>query len=376
MKLGHDIILTQQQKLVLTPELRQAIELLQFTTQELKEYIDNELQENPLLEREKEEQEYESLDDSVNWKEYIERDRNTTYTEEQIDRDQKDYDFTNFVSYNPQLRETLYLQLNVLDIDIEELKIGHFIIENIDNSGYLETSTESISNELNVDIELVEEVLEMIQGFEPSGVGARDLKESLIIQLEELKIYDEKVYIVVENHLNDLGDNKLRKISQELDISLEETQEIFDIIRNLNPKPGQKFASEDRVKYITPDAYIRKIDDEYIVILNDSTAPRLNINSFYKSMLTQKKDETATKYLSERLDSAMWIIKTIEQRRMTILKVLNAILKFQLDFFEKGERFLKPLTLKEIAEEIDMHESTVSRTTNGKYVQIGLGQTY
>lgn len=373
MKLGHDLILTQQQKLVLTPELRQAIELLQFTTQELKEYIDNELQENPLLEREKEEQEFESLDDEINWKEYIEKNRDNVYTGEYTEREQKDYDFTNFVSYNPQLRETLFLQLNVLDINKKELEVGHFIIENIDDSGYLEISTDNISKDLDVDIDLVENILKKIQTFEPTGVGARDLRESLIIQLKELNIEDGNVYTVVNNHLNDLGGNKLRKISQELDMSLEDTQEVCDIIRNLNPKPGQKFATEDRVKYITPDAYIRKIDDEYIVILNDSTAPRLNINNFYKKMLTQEKDKNATEYLSERLDSAMWIIKTIEQRRTTILKVLNAILKFQLEFFENGEKFLKPLTLREIAEEIDMHESTVSRTTNAKYVQTDQG---
>lgn len=372
MKLGHELILSQTQKLVLTPELRQAIELLQFTNQELKEYIDNELQENPMLEREQEET-YESLDDEINWKEYIEQNRNSGYVSEEIDRNQKEYDYTNFVSYNPELKETLLLQLNVLDIDKKELEIGHFLIESLDESGYFKSSIDRIAKLFYTKEENVERILEMIQTFEPNGVGARDLEECLIIQLEEKGIEDELVYTVVKDHLKDIGENKLRKISDELDITLEETQKICDIIKTLNPKPGQEYGSKDRVKYITPDASIKKIDGKYTVILNDITAPRLNINNFYKNMLTQKNDKNATKYLSERLDSAMWVIKTIEQRRNTILKVLNAILKFQIDFFEKGEKYLKPLTLKEIAEEIDMHESTVSRTTNGKYVQTDRG---
>ena len=373
MKLGQDLIITQQQKLILTPELRQAIELLQFTTLELKEYIDNELEENPLLEREKEEQEFESLDDEVNWKEYIEKTSDDYYPSNEMDREQKDYDFTNFVSYNPQLRESLFLQLNVQDIDKKELTIGHFIIENIDDNGYLELSTNEIAEFLNVSEDIVENVLAIIQKFEPIGVGARNLKESLLIQLDDLLVEDENLYKIVNNHLEDLGENRIKKIAQELELSLEETQKLIDIIRTLNPKPGQQFSSEDRIKYIIPDAYVRRIDDKYVVILNDSTAPRLNINNFYREMLTQEKDLKSKKFLSEKLDSAMWIIKTIEQRRMTIYNVLNAIVKFQLDFFDNGEKYLKPLTLKEIAEEIDMHESTVSRTTNGKYVQTDHG---
>lgn len=372
MKLGHELILSQTQKLVLTPELRQAIELLQFTNQELKEYIDNELQENPMLEREQDET-YSSLDDEINWKEYVEKNMSSNNVREETDRNQKEYDYANFVSYNPQLRETLLLQLNVLDIDRESLEIGHFLVENIDDNGYLTGSLENIAKDLDKSLEKVERVLDMIQTFDPVGVGARDLRECLTIQLEEMEVEDDIIYSVVESHLEDIADNRLRKISDELDLTIEETQEICDVIKKLNPKPGQEYGSAERVKYITPDAYIKKVNGDYVVILNDITAPRLNINNFYKNMLTQKSDKNATKYLSERLDSAMWVIKTIEQRRNTILKVLNAILKFQLDFFEKGEKFLKPLTLKEIAEEIDMHESTVSRTTNGKYVQTDRG---
>lgn len=369
MKLGHDLTLEQTQKLILTPELKQAIELLQFTNLELKEYIENEIQENPMLEFENNKIEYE---DKVNWKEYLEKQSYRDYSQGEK-KDYSNFDYSNMVSYNPSLKETLLLQLNVLDISLEDLAIGHFIIEHIDNNGYLDSSIETIRDDLKISEAKILEVLEMIQKFEPSGVGARSLNESLEIQLRELKVEDENVYKVVRHHLEDIGNNRLIKISRDLGLTMEETKEVCKLIKKLNPKPGQEYGGHDRVRYILPDASIDYVDGQYIVTVNDITAPRLNINEFYKNMITQEKDENATKFLNKKLDSAMWVIRTIEQRRNTIYKVLNAILKFQIDFFDYGEQHLKPLTLKDIADEIEMHESTVSRATNGKYVQTPRG---
>lgn len=378
MKLGYDLALEQTQKLVMTPELRQAIQLLQFTSQELNEYLEKQIEENPLLELENTAEDYENIDDFANkkeeidWKEYIGKEDDISYRP-QVDKNVKEYSFENFISYSPSLRDNLFFQLNVLEISQEDKKIGEILIESIDENGYLMTSVEQVAMDLNIDSERIENVLSLIQGFEPLGVGARSLKECLLIQIREDENRHPEAEKVVEYYLEDVAYNRLSKIAKELNMDIEEVQNICDYIKTLEPKPGRSFNDGDQVKYITPDATIEYIDGEYIIILNDVTGPRLNINNFYKELMRKGKDEKATEYLTEKLNSAMWIIKSIEQRRMTIYKVVESILKFQKDFFEIGERGLKPLTLNEVAEDIQMHESTVSRATNGKYVQTPRG---
>ena len=379
MKLGYDLNLEQVQKLVMTPELRQAIELLQFTSLELNEYLDQQMEENPLLELNNTMEEHENIDDytkekeEIDWEEFLDK-SDASYYKPEKDKNPKEYNYENFVTYSPSLRDNLLFQLNVLDIDEKDRRIGEILIEYIDENGYLTTTTEQISLDLEIDIKRVEKVLSLIQKFEPIGVGARDLKECLLIQIRRDKDKNPNVEKVVENYLEDIAYNRLNKISKELDMDIVEIQSICDYIKDLEPKPGRGFSgSGDQIKYIVPDASIEYIDGEYIILLNDITGPRLNINSFYKDMMTQNKDPNATEYLTDKLNSAMWIIRSIEQRRMTIYKVVESILKFQRNFFEIGEKGLRPLTLKEVAEDIDMHESTVSRATNGKYVQTPRG---
>ncbi len=248
------------------------------------------------------------------------------------------------------------------------------LIENIDENGYLTTTADQVAMDLGMSAENVENVLCTIQTFEPLGVGARNLKECLQIQIREDENKNPHVEKIIEDYLEDVANNRLLKISKELDIDLKEVQQICDYIKTLEPKPGRCFNSGgDRVKYITPDATIEFIDGEYIILLNDVTGPRLNINNFYRELMRQEQDTNATEFLTEKLNSAMWIIRSIEQRRITIYKVVESILKFQIDFFNIGEKGLKPLTLKEVADDIGVHESTVSRATNGKYVQTPRG---
>lgn len=378
MKLGYDLTLEQAQKLVMTPELRQAIQLLQFTSLELNEYLEEQIKENPLLELENSVEDYENIDDYANkreeidWKEYIGKDDDISYRP-QKDKNTKEYSFENFVSYSTSLRENLLFQLNVLEMSQEDRKIGEILIESIDENGYLMTSVEQVAKDLSICPEKIENVLSIIQGFEPLGVGARDLKECLLLQIKEDNPKNPQAEKIIRYYLEDIAYNRLSKIAKELDLDIAQVQEICDYIKTLEPKPGRCFSSGDQVKYITPDATIEYIDGEYIILLNDITGPRLNINNFYKELMRKEKDKNATEYLTERLNSAMWIIKSIEQRRMTIYKVVESILKFQRDFFEIGERGLKPLTLSEVADDIEMHESTVSRATNGKYVQTPRG---
>lgn len=379
MKLGYNLALEQVQKLVMTPELRQAIQLLQFTSQELNEYLEKQIEENPMLDVEKSEEEYDNIDDyakekeEIDWKEYIGKYDDVSY-KPQRDKNAKEYGYENFISYSPSLRENLLFQLNVSEIDEKDIEIGEILIENIDENGYLVATVEQIALDLGVLDGDVENVLYTIQTFEPLGVGARNLKECLLIQIREDKNKNPYIRKVIEEYLEDVANNRLLKISKELNIELKEVQEICDYIKTLEPKPGRSFnSSSNGVKYITPDATIEFIDGEYIILLNDVTGPRLNINNFYKELMRQEKDSSATEFLTEKLNSAMWIIRSIEQRRITIYKVVESILKFQIDFFNIGEKGLKPLTLKEVADDIGVHESTVSRATNGKYVQTPRG---
>ena len=383
MKLGYNLNLKQTQKLSMTPQLQQAIKLLQFNSLELNEYIKEQMVENPLLEIETvkeeikdlniEKEQAKSKEDEIDWKEYIEKYDDISYRA-QRDKNKEAIKYENFVTYTPSLKEYLLEQLGVIDLDQEIKFISEYIIENLDANGYLKINLSEVSSLLNIDIEIIQSALEVVQSLEPLGVGAVDLKECLLLQIEEIDI-KKLVEKIILNHLEDLGLNKITKISKELDSDISKIQEAIDYIKTLEPKPGRSFSDErlESTKYITPDASIELIDGKYEVRVNESAGPRLNINLFYKDLIEKSSDEKAKEFLREKLNSATWIIRSIEQRRNTIKRVIESILEYQIDFFENGERDLKPLTLKTIAEDIEMHESTISRTTNGKYVQTPRG---
>lgn len=379
MRLGFDLTLEQAQKLIMTPELRQAIQILQFTSQELWQYVESQMEANPLLEmeskRESEENivEIEKKNDEIDWKEYINVYDDISYASS-YNKDDKETTFESYVSSQTSLKENLLFQLNLSILDKKQKAIGEFIIENIDKNGYLTNSIEEVSEQLGVEPKLVENVVKIIQTFDPVGVCARDLKECLLLQLELKGIENPDIRKVVENYLEDLAQNRISKIAKELNLSLQNAQWICDLIKSLEPKPGRGFANDsDEIKYITPDVYLYYVDGEYIISVNESSTPRLIINNYYRQLLSRTSDENTSNFLTDRLNSAMWLIRSIEQRRMTIYKVVESILKFQMEFFEKGKQSLKPLTLKDIADDIGVHESTVSRATSGKYIQTPRG---
>ena len=376
LKLSYNLNLEQTQKLVMTPELRQAIQLLQYNSLELNEYLSKELQENPMLEMENptagdlESLTMDTKDSEIDWKEFIEKYDDISY-KQQVDRNEKEHNIEAYISYDPTLREHLMSQLNLLKIADLDFKIAEYLINNIDDNGYLTISTEEIAKLTKVSEQKVRDVLNIVQTFEPTGVGARSLKECLLLQVEEST--DNVIRRLITNHLEDIANNRLIKIAKENDLDPIIVQDICDFIKTLEPKPGRMFKSNSDIKYIIPDATIQLVDDEYIIIINDITGPRLKINNFYRNMLKDGGDVKATDYLQDKFSSAMWIIKSIEQRRQTIYKVVESILKYQYNFFKEGEKALVPLTLKDIAEDIQMHESTISRATNGKYVQTPRG---
>ena len=375
MKIGYELTIEQTQKLSMTPELIQAIQILQYNNQELNEYIDKELLENPILESEYHKESDTEIDIDSLRDQLIQADENVeAYKQWESHSTSDEYSYENFVAFNYTLTEFLIEQLHFSSLKGQDAEIGRYIIENIDDNGYLSMSLEEICSVLDVDLDSCERVLDVIHTFEPSGVGARDLNECLIIQLASLGELTDEIEFIISNRLKDLADNKYALISKEMGISIAEVQGIADLIKTLEPKPGRGFDSDNSIKYIIPDIYVEETNGEYVVSANDVSTPSLHISSYYNSLTEEaKSDKELSNYLNNRFNSAMWLMKSIEQRKKTIYNVASAIVQFQNDFFAKGERFLKPLTLKQIAETVGVHESTVSRAINGKYMQCPRG---
>lgn len=386
MRMGYDLVLEQQQKLIMTPELKLALRILQLPAVELEELIQHELEANPVLDlvddnrdekletqqkRDKKEKEKEK---EIDWKEYLQF-QGKSYSAEGFDNDESsEFSYENFITYSYTLKDHLISQLRVSSINGNLREICEYIIESLDENGYLTITQEDMSSILNVKPEEAKEAVSIIQTFEPFGVGAMDLKECLLIQLKNKDIIDEKIENIILNHLDDIACNRLNSISKKLSISIEEAQKYSDIIKTLEPKPGRSFEGSTSTKYVNPDVYVEKVGIEYVVIVNDYYGSRLMINQYYKNILiSEDKSSQATAFINNKLSSAIWLIKSLENRKNTLYNVVKAIVQYQMDFFEKGPMFLKTMTLKKIAEMVNVHESTVSRAINGKYVQTPRG---
>ena len=388
MRLGFDLTIEQVQKLVMTPELIQAIQILQFNTQELESFVEEQLLVNPVLEqdteraekaREEADTEYgqeKKNEDELDWKEFI---RNSSYDDISYkgwhDKDdEKTNDFERYVTTEVTLPEHLMFQYQFATVSKGCRRVGKYIIESLDENGYMTSTIDEIAGATGVSEEKVNEALDIIHGFEPAGVGARDLKECLLIQLKAKDELTPEMEEMIRDYLEDIAANRLAAVAKAMGITVQQAQDMADVIRTLEPKPGRQFASEMETKYIIPDVIIEKIEDEYVVIINESSSPHLMVSAYYKNLLRQAdSDKQLADYLSERVNSANWLIKSIEQRKQTIYNVVSAVVKYQKDFFDYGSKYLKTLTLKDIAEELGIHESTVSRSINGKYLQCSRG---
>ncbi len=370
MNMNFNMTLTQEQKLIMTQQMQLSIKLLQMSSSELLEYINKEFAENPVIETNYEKDLDEvKVQDRYDYKEmikYFESDNYGSQSYGSYDEDEVS-PFT-FISAQKSLKDFLIEQIIDLNIDEFHKSLCIYIAESLDNKGYLDISTQDISKELKVPLDNVEKALKTLQSLEPDGIGARDLKECLTIQLEKQYFDDENLFEIIENHLEDIADNRYNQIAKALNINPKEAQEYGDIIKELEPKPSRGFYTGDDVKFIIPDATIRKIDGEYFILMNDDVLPKLSINSMYKEILNNSKDAFATDYVKQKINGAMFLIKSIEQRKSTLYRVLEKILEKQMDYFEKGESYLKPMTLKEIAEELGIHESTVSRAIKEKFI--------
>lgn len=393
MALESRLELRLSQKLILTPQLQQAIKMLQLPHLELTEFLNQELMENPLLEETPDEVPDEELTaeerDSIEVEDTfedagapLERLMNFSVDEyfEERGSDGRDMGYFNpgvitppsfdqFLSRKPDLYDHLLWQLRMSNLPEEIKKAGEIIIGNIDENGYLISSVEEMVEKEKIPTETVEKALHLVQSFDPSGVGARNIKECLLLQLWVLNLQGTIIEKIIVNNMNDLEKKKYTSIAQQYNLPLKDIMTAVNVIEGLEPKPGRNYSSTN-TNYIIPDVYLIKTAEGYQIILNDEGLPRLRVSSFYRKLIQQnnaypKEDK---QFLMEKLRSAVGLLKSLDQRNRTIYRVTETLLHLQRDFFERGVEHLKPLTLKDVASTLDLHESTVSRVTSNKFL--------
>ncbi len=406
MALEQKLHLKLAQKLIMTPSLQQAIKLLQLSKLELQEVLNQELLENPLLDElteetkqeeaeadvqetkteteeeakaaeppkeattEKEKDSFDEIDYDAYFQDYIEYGYNPRMTEEH-----EEFPLENTLSRPPNLTDHLTWQLNMSDASPLTKAIGAFIIGNIDEDGYLRATIEEVMAAGPYELEEAERAVQAVQSLDPIGVGARDLRECLMLQLDFLEIDVPYVEAVVRDHWDDFMQRHFVQIAKALGIDLKTLEGVVEVIKHLDPKPGRKYSNE-RAIYVEPDVYVQKVGDEYVIVLNEDGMPKLRINGSYRAMLSSmdsKSDGETVNYIKDKIRSAVWLIKSLDQRQRTIYKVADSIVKHQREFLERGIDYLRPLVLRDVADDIQMHESTVSRVVSNKYMHTPRG---
>ena len=389
LEIRQSLKLTQQP--IMTPQLQQAIKLLQLSRMEMMDLVRQEEEENPVLEElaapsveaEPLETNYETLrtpseakgtreDDempSLDW-----RTGRFSSDAKKVDDEEDRPTFESFLTKKATLYDHLLWQIRLSNFDEEECMMATVIIGNLNEDGMLQGSLEEIAAQAGLDLGRMEKVIQKIQGLDPPGVAARDLKECLLLQARQVYPDDLSVQRIIQDHLDHLGRRNYQLMAKELAISLEEVVRASRLICDLDPKPGRAY-SDETIPYIIPDVYIYKIGDEYVVVLNEDGMPKLRINPFYRDVLRERTPFTgeAKEYINEKIRSALWLIKSIHQRQRTIYRVTKSIVRFQREFLDKGVAYLKPMVLKDVAVDVEMHESTISRVTSNKYVHTPQG---
>jgi RNA polymerase sigma-54 factor len=385
-KLGLSTRLSQ--RLILTPSLQQAIKLLPLTTLELAEVLEQEVMENPLLEEVPQEQP--SAEEIA--QEEAKTEREDILKEIDVEKFFEDYlddgdhrrtrsaeipelpPIENTLTEQPDLYDHLMWQLHMSVSDELTLEIGDAIIQNLDADGLLRASVEEIANLGPYPVEEVQKALTLIQGLDPSGVAARDLCECLRLQLRNLGLEGSPTDVMVREHMKQLQSHQYPEIGRQMGLSPDEVSHHLEIIKRLDPKPGLKY-SPDKSTYIIPDVFVVKEGDDYKIILNDDGLPKLRISPTYKRMLDVKEvgSEETRNYVKEKLRSALWLLKSVDQRQRTIYKVSESIIRHQRGFLDSGITHLRPLVLRDVATDIGMHESTVSRVVANKYMHTPRG---
>jgi RNA polymerase sigma-54 factor len=389
LELRQQLKLTQQ--LIMTPQLQMAIKLLQLSRLELVDTIRRELEENPALEEVSESAGEEPLGEAIEAPPPAEASATKEVTMEEKIRDDFDWsgfleDFSTparvnfeseereapkyeaFVSRKESLNDHLLWQFLMTKPGREDEHIASLIIGNLNRDGYLDLTVEEIAATKGCPTEAVEKVLKLLQTFDPVGVCARDLRECLLIQAKYLGFSNSIVTDIINDHLHNLEKKNYKAICKALKVSLEEVVPAVNIIKAMEPRPGRQY-SDETPQYITPDIYVYKMDNDFVIVLNDDGMPKLRVNSLLKRSISRgrRMSHEAEDYIQDKMRSAAWLIKSIHQRQKTIYRVMESILRYQRDFFERGIAYLKPMVLRDVAQDISMHESTISRVTTNKY---------
>ncbi len=392
LEIRQSLKLSQQP--IMTPQLQQAIKLLQLSRMELMDLIRQEEEENPILEElsgpaqeaEPIETSYETISTSPAESKEKSKDEMAPPDAEWrtgesywgarggTDDDDDRPTFENFLTKKASLADHLLWQLRLNHFTEEGRLIGTLIIGNLNEDGLLQVSLEEIASQSGYDLETVEKVIQKIQAFDPAGVAARDLKECLLLQAQQIYPQEPLVPKIIRDHLNLLAKKNYQTLARELGVSLEEVIQATRLISELDPRPGRRF-NDENIPYITPDVYVFKLGDEYVVMLNEDGLPKLRVNSYYRSILREQTQSSgeAKEYINDKIRSALWLIKSIHQRQRTIYRVTKSIVRFQREFLDKGVACLKPMVLKDVAMDVEMHESTISRVTSNKYVHTPQG---
>ncbi|MBU9722226.1 MULTISPECIES: RNA polymerase factor sigma-54 [Bacillaceae] len=369
MNMEYGLFQQQSMKLVMTNELRQAITILQYSVLDLKQYLHEQQLENPLME----------LNDNI-IKEEIAREKydfdygyrkTRAGTSEPLDMDENDSLVEQLSRSEEGLQDVLLNQIRFLHLDPLMKRILTYLALNVDENGYLKSTSQEVAEEIKEPQESVEEALKILQSLEPYGVGATSLKECLLLQLKQLEVRDLLAEEIVRKHLDLLAKKQLKRIAKEEDVDIQEVQYVFDFIQTLNPKPGAIYQREP-AKYIVPDVTVKKVNGEYIVYLNEDHLPEMTMNPRYKALMNNGESDVS-QYMKQKYEQFQWIRRSVMQRQETLLKVAKAIVDYQKAFLEKGPTELRPMTLKMIGEMVGAHESTVSRATTKKYIQTPKG---
>ena len=402
-ELKQTLKLTQQ--LIMTPQLQQAIKILQLSRLEVMDMVQQEMEENPLLE-EASPDDYQETEKEFDGEENVMLDREEAKSADRTEEltgegdGKEDFDWNNyledyrpagtiyerrgdetpawdnFLTAKPSLLDHLMWQLKLSRFNDKEMRVGEQIIGNIDSDGYLRATSEEIAVQEGVETGVVEDIISKVQEFDPPGIAARDLKECLLIQAKMLGLTNNLVAAIIMEHLHDLERKDYNRIAKKLKVPLQEIVHAVEMITNMDPKPGSAY-TEEKVQSIIPDVYVFKVGEDYKIVINDDGLPGLRISNYYKEIMAGRgagsAGENSRKYMKERIQSASWLIKSIQQRQKTIYRVAESIVKAQRGFFDAGISHLKPLVLRDIADNVEMHESTISRVVTNKYMHTPRG---
>lgn len=364
MQTGIQLMQEQRQQLIMTPELRQALAILQYSITELNAYLQEKVTENPVLDWEDR-----ILNKSVgtDFATLRQSGRNRT-------SDRESEAWWENISGQESLYEQMEAQLRFTNLNTEQKKIARFMLGNLDDRGYLNVSVDDVCKRFNIASEQVEYILKVLQQFEPAGICARNLRECLLLQLDRMGEVNPLLKKIVQHYLLRLANGRWQQVARELGCEVEELQQLVDRLRRLDPNPGLQLVHNPH-DFIIPDVVIEEENGKYVISVNDQLQGTLRLNPEYEALRAQTIDqpEQVKQYLNERFQEAVWLFRSLESRRQTLMRVTEAILQKQLAFFKQGVPFLKPLTLQDVASELQLHESTVSRAIRGKYLQTPQG---